>query len=267
MLFDTHCHLNFKTFSKNIEQVIENALKSGVEAIVVPGTDLSSSKKAVEISKAYGHIFASVGIHPHHVFNKKEKELEEELEKIEKLLSEPKTVAVGEVGLDRYFYRKTKYQDYRIEEEFVNLQKKVFEKQIKLAVKHKKTLIIHSRLATEDTINQLKPWGNALSGRAVFHCAEPEPRLLDFAIKFKIAIGVDGDVCYDGTKQQFIKKVPLDHLVLETDSPFLSPDRIFPNQPANITKLNQTISDILKLPCEELAKTTSANAKNLFAIN
>ena len=240
-MFDTHCHLNFGAFDGRVGEVVDRAKQSGVNQIVIPGTDVPTSEKAIAIAEQYeGYspersrgIYAAVGIHPHHVFEifNGEKNLlpslsfKKELKKIENLLTNPKVVAIGEVGIDRHIYQKTKYPDYKIEEEFVELQKIFLIEQIKLAIKYNKSLILHNREAKKDMLGLLESvWDKKLEGRTVFHCCEPDFELLEFAKKHKMFIGVDGDITYYKEKQEFIKTIPLEMLVFETDSPFLNPE-------------------------------------------
>ena len=303
MLIDTHCHLNFGAFDGRVEEVINNAKAVGVDRIVVPGTDIETSKKAVEIAEKFTGVYAAVGIHPHHVFellNKSEirnpkseknlkfenskivskfelriSNLEEELNNIRALLSHPKVVAIGEVGIDRHIYQKTKYPDYKIEEEFVELQKIFLKEQIKLAIKYDKSLILHNREAREDTLKILwEMWDKKLEGRAVFHCCEPDPvrtgldmSLLAFAKEHKMFIGVDGDVFYKKEKQEFIKTVPLEMLVLETDSPFLSPDKKSQNEPKNIRIIAEFVAKIKGIIIDKVVKQTTENAQVLFKVS
>ena len=230
--FDTHCHLNFKAFNKNLPEVIDHAREAGVTAILVPGTDVATSQKGVEIARSQNGVYAAVGIHPHHAYQYQESkvrdqrvEIKNDLGQIEKLLTEKKVVAVGEVGLDYHVYAKTKYEKYAVDEQFRPWQKALFVGQLKLAVKYHKTLILHNREAKADLLPLLvKHWSAELAGRTVFHCCEPDEALLQFAKEKNIFIGVDGDVTYNGRKQEFVKKVPSELLVLETDSPYLLPE-------------------------------------------
>lgn len=298
-MFDTHCHLNFQAFEGRVEEVIDKAKKSDIDIIIVPGTDVETSKKAVEIAKKFSNIYAAVGIHPHHVFeilNKKSTivnresriGLEDRSSKVEKnqpstfyhrylfsilnrlsfLLFHPKVVAIGEVGIDRHLYQKTKHENYKVDEEFVDLQKEFFIKQIKLAHKYKKAIIIHNREAKKDILKILTDYRSQINDyRSVFHCCEPDMELLQFAKLHKMFIGVDGDVFYRKEKQEFIKKVPLDMLVLETDSPFLSPYRKFPNEPKNILFIAEFIAKLKGVSLKNIEKQTTANAKILFGIS
>ncbi|MCR4276705.1 MAG: TatD family hydrolase [Candidatus Roizmanbacteria bacterium] len=279
MFFDTHCHFNFEAFDKTVDDVIERAKKVGVDHILIPGTDVPTSKKAVQIAEKHKGIYAAVGIHPHHVFEIYSKVkaqsqnflapvgIHSDLNQIEQLLSHPKVVAIGEVGIDRHIYQKTKYPDYKIGEEFVRLQKEVLKKQIDLVVKYDKSLILHNREAKADMFDVLnKTWNKKLEGRSVFHCCEPDHELLEFAKDHKMFIGVDGDITYYKEKQQFIKLVPLEMLVLETDSPYLSPFKKFPNEPKNIPLIAEFVAKLKGISVDEVAEITTENAQILFKI-
>jgi len=323
-MFDTHCHLNFKSFNGQVDEVIRRAYDAGVGHIVVPGTDVETSIKAIEIAEKHDNIYAAVGIHPHHVFEIFKKirsgklgietgyedrnrkldksnfnfqppnllpNLPSNLSEIEKLLSNPKVFAVGEVGLDRHQYQKTKYKDYKVDKEFINLQKELLIEQIKLAQKYKKTLIFHNReaqlrqgfdgQAKKDILEILTSHQPLITNyQSVFHCCEPDLELLEFAKNHKMFIGVDGDVTYWDkklygfalSKQEFIKQVPLEMLVLETDSPFLTPKIDMKrshhsyNEPKNIKIIAEFIAELKNVSVEKVAKITTENAKKLFNI-
>jgi TatD DNase family protein len=281
-MFDTHCHLNFSAFDGILEEVIFEAKNEGVEKFVIPGTDVETSKKAVEISKKYEEIFAAVGIHPHHIYEVKSQKakvksynlklkINKLIEEIENLLKEEKVVAIGEIGLDRHIYQKTKYENYQIDDEFINLQKEIFLAQLNLAKKYKKAVIIHNREAKDDLLKILNTCYLILDTPMVFHCCEPDFDILDFAKKNHIYIGVDGDVTYDPKKQAFVKEIPLSLLVLETDSPFLTPAPLrndqktkFPNTPKNLILVTQKVAKIKGEKVEKIIKVTKENGERLF---
>ncbi|OGK09684.1 hypothetical protein A2767_07510 [Candidatus Roizmanbacteria bacterium RIFCSPHIGHO2_01_FULL_35_10] len=279
-MFDTHCHLNFKAFEGRVEEVIDNAKKAGINSIVVPGTDLESSKKAVEISERFDQVYAAVGIHPHHVFEIQSNNdsgqagMTKEMQEIEKLLTHKKVVAIGEIGLDRHYYNKTKYPDYKIDESFLELQKDFLRKQIELAIKYKKSIIFHNREARKDFLETLTDYRSLITDyRCVFHCCEPDQALLEYAIRHKIFIGVDGDITYRKDKQEFIKTVPLKMLVLETDSPLLLPIQLRgdnkrrpANEPKNLKLIADFIAEIIGIKVETLEKITVENSGKLFKI-
>jgi TatD DNase family protein len=283
MYFDTHCHLNFGAFDGKVDSVINNAKKVDVSLIVIPGTDVPTSKKAIAIAEKYEGIYAAVGIHPHHIFEYLKSKIEgphdkldiqKELKNIEELLVNQKVLAIGEIGIDRHYYLKTKHENYQVNEEFVELQKKFFLVQIKLAYKYKKSLIFHNREAKKDVLDILVKYSSLIPDySSVFHCSEPDFELLEFAKNHKMFIGVDGDITYSKDKQGFIKEVPIEMLVLETDSPFLNPE---PNRseegptknaPKNIPLIAKFIANLKDISIEKLSKQTTENAKRLFKLS
>lgn len=285
-MFDTHCHLNFKIFKNNYSEVISRAREAGVTNIIIPGTDIESSKKAIEIAEKFDGVYAAVGIHPHHTQEFRIQNLKfrikEKLKQIETLLVHPKVVAIGEVGLDSHIYKNTKYKDYQITDEFIKVQKELFVEQIKLAVKYKKRLIIHNweadlhqgfgRQAKNNLLNILNSYFLPATIPAVFHCCEPDRELLDFAKKHQIFIGVDGDVTYNQDKQNYVKQIPLELLVLETDSPYLLPQplrdqKLFPNEPKNIPIIAEYIARLKNISTKKIIEATTDNAKKLFGLN
>jgi len=291
LFFDTHCHLNFEAFDGKVSDVIAEAKRSKVLEIVIPGTDVPTSEKAIAIAEKYEGIYAAVGIHPHHIYQfltktrssetqifQKTYETEKfafssDLKNIENLLKNEKVVAIGEIGIDRHYYLKTKHQDYQVNEEFVELQKKFFLEQIKLAHSYKKSLIFHNREAKKDMLDILTNHSSLIPDySSVFHCCEADLELLKFAKDHKMFIGVDGDITYSKDKQEFIKNVPLEMLVLETDSPFLNPEPLrskeggTKNEPKNIPLIAKFIADLKGISIEKLSEQTTENARKLFKI-
>ncbi len=275
-MFDTHCHLNFKAFKKILPDVIQEAITEDVTNIVIPGTDVKTSKRGVEIAQGYDWIYAAVGIHPHHVYKLLKREshdIEEEIKEIESLVTHKKVVAIGEIGMDRHEYQETVYAEYQVDTTFIELQKALFQKQFELATRYNKSLIIHNREAKEDLLPLVKTmWDTSLQHKAVFHCCEPDEELLNFAKDHHMFLGVDGDVTFIKEKQQFIPKIPLEMLVLETDSPFLLPEPLrsekkYPNKPGNIHLIAETVAKLRKEEVSTIVKVTTENAKRLFGIS
>lgn len=275
-MFDTHCHLNFKRFGPGVREVVERARRSGVRQILIPGTDVATSQKAVEIARDFSGIYAAAGIHPHHLFELytagRTQDIPVQLKEIGALLDEAAVLAVGEVGIDRHDYQVTKYQSYTVTHEFVLLQKQALVSQLQLAITKGKSLILHNREAKQDLMEVMKfAWSAALAGRTVFHCCEPDHDLLAFAKANQIMIGVDGDVTYDRAKQEFVEKVPLELLVLETDAPYLLPEPLrsqkkFPNEPAYLTYTAELVAKLKRVAPEKVMTRTTANARFLFGL-
>ncbi|MDD3531855.1 MAG: TatD family hydrolase [Candidatus Shapirobacteria bacterium] len=265
MLFDTHCHLNFDAFADQEEKVITQAQKNNVGYFLVPGANLESSQKATLLAKKYPNVWAAIGIHPHHAQDGVD------FKKLENLIKNPQVTAIGEIGLDYHQYRKTKHKNYQIDNQFKKDQKNLFVKQLKLAQKYQKPIIFHNREAKADMLAIIeKNWHKGFENHAVFHCCEPDEELLTFAQKHQIFIGVDGDVTYWNKKARFIKEVPLERLVLETDSPYLTPEptkkeQPFPNEPQNLKIIAEFVAKTKNLPLATIAKQTTVNAKQLFS--
>lgn len=276
-MFDTHTHLQFKAFQGKTAEAITSAKNAGVRKMIVVGTNLETSKNALSLVERHEGLYASIGLHPHHVFDilKNNSDLEEVILNLKSLILNPKVIAIGETGLDRHIYEKTHYQNYEISEEFIDLQKQFFVAQIKLAIKHQKSLIIHNRKATDELLEILdQNWHHSLGNRSVFHCVEPDKRILDFALENKVFVGIDGDITYDKDKQEFIRKVPLQNLVLETDSPYFLPEPLLRhslkggsptiNEPQNLLLIKNFISRHLNLETKILEETLFKNSLTLF---
>lgn len=252
-MIDTHTHLNSSRFKKNRGEIIRSAQAAGVEAMIIPGTDLKDSRLAVELTTNYEGIYAAVGIHPH------DATVEHDWDELESLLTQPMVVAVGETGLDAHYTGSVP-----------QLQIVSFRKHVQLAIKYHKPLIIHSRQATDELIQMFEGiWDDALKGNAVLHCCEPDPRLFEFARQHNWYIGIDGDVTYDADKIEFIQTAPLEMLLLETDAPYLLPEPLrsqkkYPNEPANLSLIAQKVADIKEVAVEEVDQMTSQNARTLF---
>lgn len=274
-MFDTHCHLNFSRFKKNVDEVITAAQSVGVTHIAIPGTDIKSSQKAIEIAGKHENIYAAVGIHPHHVYEipNDSVQITKLVKELQTLMYHTKVVAIGEIGLDKHVYTNTKYEAYSVTSEFLAQQKILFIEQLKLALAFNKSVILHNREAVDDILELLtNNWDEKFERRTVFHCCEPNKTILEFARAHRIFLGVDGDITYEKDKQEFIKEIPLDMLVVETDSPFLLPEPMrtrkeFPNEPKNIPFIISFVANILGRSEEELQKITTENALRLFAIN
>lgn len=261
-MFDTHCHLNVKRFNKSRKEVITQAFNASVTHMMLPGIDLKSSLSALEIASNYPTIYAAVGIHPEKV---SAQDYEYQLVQTDALLQTRihEIHAIGETGLDALYQ-----DDAPMDKQITNLIE-----HIHFAKKHQKPLILHSRGTTVELLKILREqWDDSLRGNIVFHCCESDERLLTFAIENKVFIGVDGDITYDQAKQSFIENVPLDLLVLETDSPYLLPEplktkKAYPNIPANIAYVAKSVAETTSLPLEKIVTITTENALKLFSIH
>lgn len=251
---DSHAHLNDDAFENNIEQVIDNALEAGVKAILVPGFDLASSIKAVELAERYQMLWAAVGIHPHDAKTWNQ----DIITHLEQLLAEPKVVAVGEIGLDYHY-------NYSVQRE----QLKAFIEQINIAKQYGKPIIIHNREAHQDTLETLT---REKAGRAggVMHCFSGSGEMAIQFINLGLHLSFAGPLTFANAVKlrETAVDIPLERLLVETDCPYLAPHplRGQRNEPACVKLVGEKLAEIKKLPPEEVMRFTSANAKALFGI-
>ncbi|MCL5970157.1 MAG: TatD family hydrolase [Patescibacteria group bacterium] len=269
-MVDTHCHLNFHAFEKDRDEVIKSAFEKGVTKIINVGTKLDSSKLALELANRYdppaGGIYAAVGIHPHHA----DKLEENWLDKLEELAKNPKVVAIGECGMDFFSYNSNGITNK-------NLQKDLFIKQIELSLKLSLPLQIHNRHAGWEILDVLKNYkGKLLNPPGMFHCFAGNKDFLKKVLEMGFYIGFDGNITYKGIApgeethlKELIKETPLDKILTETDSPFLSPIpfRGQKNKPEYVIIVGKFIAQIKGLEFEEVQDQTTKNADTLFKLN
>lgn len=264
-MIDVHCHLNFKSFTNDFDEVIKQAKKDGVEIIINTGTSLESSRQAVELAEKYENLYAIVGIHPHHA-DKVQKGWDKELEEI--ATSSKKIVAIGEIGLDYYSYASNGIVDPA-------LQKEVFIKQLELADKLGLPLQIHNRQAGNDILEILNKHSSLINKAkpGMFHCMSGSVDFLEKVLKLGFLVGFDGNITYEGIAKgedtklsDLIKNTPLEKIVTETDSPYLTPEpnRRSRNIPSYVIIVAAEIGKIKGIDSKEVEAKTSENAKNLF---
>lgn len=265
MLIDTHAHLNFKAFKKDLNQVLKRAHEAGVEKIIVVGTDLKTSQKAIELAQRYECLYASVGIHPHHLNNLDKNKLEE---KLVNLANKKKVVAIGETGLDYHQYQNSKYGKIKITKKVKDLQKNLFALHLKLAGQLDLPLIIHCRQALDDLLDALTLKANTLKRKGVFHCFEGNKINLNKVLALGFFLGFDGNVTYksDIHLRDLVKEAPVERLLLETDSPFLTPEplRGTRNEPKNIKLVVKALVDLKNISFKKLEEKTTHNSYSLF---
>lgn len=245
MLIDTHLHLD--DYGLDIDKVVNRAKSVGVNYLIVSGSELSDNKFNNDLVSKYDNIFMSAGFHPCMADSVKD----EDLVFLENIInSNKKVVAVGEIGLDYYYGSDNK------EKQII-----LFRKQLDLAVKYKLPVVIHTRDAFLDTYNILKEY--KLSG--VIHCFSGSVETAREYISLGYYLGIGGVVTFKNSKlSNVIKEIGLDRVVLETDSPYLSPDRGDKNEPSNVRVICDYLSDLLNIDKKEVEKITSSNARDLF---
>jgi len=251
MLIDSHAHLEMDDFDADRDQVIKRAVQEGVARIVTIGTDLASSRKAIEIARKYGFIYATVGYHPHNADEADPRDLE----KLRDLASEPKVVAWGEIGLD--FFRRHSPPEKQV---------KAFERQLDIASEQRFPVIIHDRDAHTDLLRILK--SRKRQYRGVIHCFSGNYDLAMALIDLGFCISFPGTVTYKNAvdTQAVATRIPLERLLVETDCPYLTPVpfRGKRNEPLHVKHTAEKIAQLRQLDFEDLAQATSANTIRLF---
>ena len=248
---ETHTHLDL--IKRDAEEVVKEAKEKGVTKMVTIGIDLPSSKIALEFTSRLEGVYAAIGFHPHESKFLDEQKLKE-LEKIAKGL---KVVAIGETGLDYYWKPSS-----------VPGQMEAFKKQINLARKLNLPLIIHDREAHQDTLKILAEEAKGL--KVLLHCFSGDLDLAEVGLERGYYLGIGGVITFNNAKKlkAVVRDVPIENLVLETDSPYLAPDpfRGKPNEPKYIPLIAEKIAEIKGISLKEVAEITSRNAQKFFGI-
>jgi TatD DNase family protein len=252
-LFDTHAHLDAPEYEADLEAVLQRAKSAGVAEIVTVGTDIESTKRAIEIAQAHEGIYASVGFHPH----ESERFGKDEEETMRRLCSAPKVVAVGEMGLDYY-------RDHAPRE----VQRNAFVRQLQIAVDAGLPIILHNRQATEDCLSVLKQFEGRLRG--VAHCFSGDETAARRFLKMGFYISLAGPVTFPNAANlgRIAKLLPGDRLLVETDCPWLAPQPVRGkrNEPAFVRYTVQALAGIRGMSTEELGELTTRNARDAFCV-
>jgi len=259
LVADTHCHLTLDQFDVDRDEVMARAEEAGVSPILIPGTDLPSSRRAVELAQASRVLFAAVGVHPHEA-----KTWTESTPKaLAELASNPVVVAIGEIGLD--FYREYSPR---------SVQEHVFESQLELAAELGLPVIVHQRDAEDEVLSRLVAWHENLPDGllrerpGVLHGFSSSLAMAERAVQAGFYLGLGGPVTFKNAKtlRQIVPSLPLDRLLTETDAPFLAPHphRGKRNEPAMTRLVAQELSTLMESPLDVVAQVTSNNAASLF---
>lgn len=250
--FDSHSHYNDESFDEDRNQIIKQTYKENITKVMCIGYNLEKSIKAIEIAEENNYIYASCGISPNDI----EDYSIQNLCKIEELAKNEKVVAIGEIGLDYHWNKENKDE-----------QKELFIKQIEIANKCNKPIIIHTREAVMDTITILKE--HTVKNTGIFHCCPLNPELIKEGLKLGYYISFTGVITFKNAKpDESVKMVPLDRILIETDSPYMSPEpyRGTRNTSINVRLVAKKIAEIKNISIEEVAKATYNNAKKVFKI-
>ncbi len=248
-LTDTHSHI-FKEYYDNIDEIIANAKNNNVNKIIVAGDTIKSNLEIIDLAKKYNNVYICLGIFPENF----EESLTEFTKIVEDNINNPKFVALGEIGLD--FYHDKTHKKEQIE---------LLEYQLKLAEKYHKPVVIHSRNATEYTINTLKKY----KVHGVIHCFSGSLETAKIYLKMGYYFGIGGVMTFKNSNiSNVIKEIPLDRILLETDSPYLAPTpyRGMRNEPKNIKIIAEYLAKLKGITLDDVSKQTEENVSDVFDI-
>ena len=251
-LFDSHSHYNDEKFDIDREEIIKKVYNEGITRTVCIGYNVEKSKFAIQIANSHDFIFASCGISPNDI----EDFTEENLKEIENLGKGEKIVAIGEIGLDYYWNKEIKEK-----------QKELFIKQIEIANRLDKPIVIHTRDAYIDTIEILK--SHTVNKKGIFHCCPLNQELIKAGLELGFYISFSGNITFKNAKSESaVSLVPIDRLLIETDSPYLSPEpfRGQRNNPSKVKLVAKRVAEIKGIDVEDVARITYDNANKIFNI-
>lgn len=255
ILIDTHCHLNDKKLLSQVAELVTRAKDAGVTKMHVVGYDEGSSQIAIELAERFPEIYAIIGLHPTEVVLN----IDAQMQWIEKLARHEKVIAIGETGLDYYWHKDDAHHE---------LQKIYLIKQIELANRVGRPLVIHSRDAMGDTLSLLQ--AHPLRYGGVMHCYSGSVELVPEFIKLGLYISLAGPVTFLNAKtpKEVAKIIPRDRLLIETDSPYLAPHpyRGQRNEPALLPLILKAVASARNENENDIAEVTTANAERLFHV-
>ena len=261
-IFETHAHYDDEWYDEDRKELLSRLLDTDISFITNIGADIETSKNSVKLSDQFERVLAAVGVHPDNIGCMEALPEEEGIEMLRSLAKHPKVVAIGEIGLD-YFEREPEEKNKTVRER----QKYWFLEQLKLAKELNKPVVIHSRDAAEDTYNVLKDFGY---NKGVIHCYSYSPEMAERFVKLGFYIGIGGVVTFKNAKKtkETVKRIGLENIVLETDSPYLAPVpfRGKRNDSGNIKYIVEEIAGLLGISKEKVIETTFNNAVKLYEL-
>jgi TatD DNase family protein len=248
MLIDTHAHIYYEDFAQRIEEVIQSASDNGVEKIITVGVDLKSSEECIKLAEKFPSVFATCGYHPHEAVKAPKRYLYE----LEDMAAHPKVVAIGEMGLD-YHYN---FSDPKI-------QQKVYREQLELAVALQLPAVVHCRNSDDDILQGIN---ESACENGVIHCFASNVEFAEKILETGFHISFTGMITFVKELEEVVIEIPLERMMVETDSPYLSPKphRGKKNEPKNVLHVAEKIAELKEIDLEEVAESTTETAMNLF---
>lgn len=253
MIWDTHAHLDDQDYEEDFQDVLSRMESAGISQMTNVGYDFASSKRSLQLAQNYDFIYAAIGIHPHNA----EGITNEVLDQLQDMAKQPKVLAWGEIGLD--YYRDLSPR---------SLQKDIFVRQIELANQAGLPIIIHNRDAHQDVLEIVKAHPPKFGG--VFHCYSGSWEMAKILLNIGFYLSFAGPVTFKNARHtvEVAKNAPLDRILVETDSPYLSPEprRGKRNEPAYVREVVKKLAEIRELSLEDMAQQTMHNAEKLFGL-
>lgn len=256
-MIDTHCHLTYDGLRERVSEVLAGARAAGVDRMVSVGTTPADAEKAIALAERYDNVYATAGIHPHYA--EKVHDLDGAMARLVELLSRPKVVALGEMGLDWYYPDPPR-----------PLQREVLARQLDVARTVDKPIIIHNRQATEDVLSMLRESG--IPGeRFVFHCFTGTAAEVESILGFGAYVGFTGIVTFRSAAgvAEASDRVPLERMLIETDSPYLTPEphrKVRPNEPRYVAEVARFLAGRRGLAVDAFVSAVDANATRFFRL-
>lgn len=254
MLFDSHAHLDDKSFDSDRDDVISSLRPAGVGSVLIPGCSVRSSEQALAIARANEGFYCAAGVHPGKIMSMKY----EDIDCIAALAEDPKCVAIGEIGLDFHYYKQPEERD---------TQRYWFYQQLHLAYELGLPVIVHDREAHKECFDAVSRAGV----RGVFHCFSSSAEMAIELVKIGFYCSFTGAVTYQGSRKVLhaIERLPIERILIETDSPYLTPVPFQKqrNDPRNVRTVAEVIAHIKKIPLEDVVRITAENAARLFRIS
>ena len=252
MFIDSHAHLDDERFNGGRDELIQSLIKNGIELVLNPGADLTTSKNAVKLSEKYECIYAAVGCHPHD-----SKDMTDQtIDLFRYMAKNSKVLAIGEIGLDYYYDNSDR-----------DIQRKWFREQIKLAKELDIPYIVHDRDAHEDVLRIMKE-EHYSGARGILHCYSSSVEMAKEFIKLGFMISLGGPVTFKKAKTPKLValEIPIEHILIETDSPYLTPEpyRGKRNEPLYVKYVAEEIARIKNVSVDNIAEHTNKNFKKLF---
>lgn len=255
MIFDTHAHYDDEAFDEDREMLLDSMKENGIGWIVNACASAEHMEETIALMEKYPFIYGAVGVHP----DDADKMTEETLSKIRRFSRHEKAVAIGEIGLDYYWHKEKEEHD---------IQKKMFRAQMDIAREEKLPFMIHSRDAAEDTLSIVREYMQEGMSGGIIHCFSYGKEMAREYLDMGFFLGVGGVLTFNNSKtlREVVKYVPMDHLVLETDSPYMAPEpnRGKRNTSANLIYVAKMMAEIKGMSPEEVIAATEKNARRLY---